>query len=1284
MNNYVLNDEIGQGSFSTIYKGRYRSTTEFYAIASIDKKRRERVVNCVQMLRSLHHPNIIEFHNWYETNNHLWIITELCNGGDMGTVLKSNVQLKSVAVQTFARDIAVGLMYVHSKGLIYNDLQTRNLLLDSTATLRFHDFSLCCSFADAKACPVIGTPQYMAPEFFIGDHPLHSIASDLWSLGCVIYELATGKPLFDASDLDTLLTDIITRVPPRVPGSSDAMDTLLRGLLEKDPLQRFTWADVVRSEFWDEPLTVPPGGFRTQPAFEEMRRSRSGSGRGTVWKWSDREVQDAVASAVAAAKANASVHSVDNNEKTAGILNVAKELNFTSSTPRPSVPAVARSGERASRSADNGGASSRAPSAAGSLRRGRGSDATTPSNGPQRRRGSKSRSDGGGRTAAGAAAYTGGRAAFTANASTVDDTYTESQLSVFGGGAIQRIPLDSILAHQTDQHIRPLSNNSRIEYTPDPACDRSKLSFVPLSSAEINRLSEAELASYIRTIYRAVSDKKSSNDVTLNTMNYLVSVCSNAEIAKVLVNSSMMSLCVKLAGRQDTPSTFRATAAFIMGLLVRTTVYIGPEVATSTILVDIMDLFEAEKEVTVQRKLLACIGEFLFYVAVQPESERKQWNVNTEKVQRTFSMAMDISDDILNHYAAKMIENAASTPQKEMAVQIFAYPQIVEKLLAIFALPQVEGRSEYMRSAAICAAFKLAMLRDDLILTIMQSKVVPVPSYAELLKQSSVAHTTQLWITFLNHALLKGLVTIRSPFVSLWSKSQEARSSLKTLLKSSLTEAEAEEVIGNVLFTSEDLLEQLSETISQTSVAVYGKLLLFVLLICCVGGSTICHLFNTRNVSFLDRLLRDPDAYVQQCGSSLVSILSWFVAEKLSSVARRVSSTTTPMYLNSILQLMGSAAIRSKAEFRPVVFQHLSSCIDKAMNNSIYGMYENDFNTLADRFVESSEVVMRYKEPICTFLVSTYTEMLRRKDSSRQFTAVRFLVSAMGPISAECAASKTELSYATAAAKQLLSSLASSMSSLLQETSPIPTNAMRLITTCGEIAPKALAPLATESLIGAVMEHIAGSDVDLFYPFTFIQQCLSVAPQTELLSFVLRQNLCTLVMNTLQLATEKSMDQMLEVCCTLLALLLRRATAERTLRMSQQCATCVQSSTIHGVLLPICADAKNSVAVVEAAASAIEDLVSISPVAKADVLSTRGVSLLVIALVSALAAPVNVSAAESLIRTAQVSCEGRKRPELQMLSRNGDLMAVLRTASNMRHLRGVASDASKVIRALSD
>ena len=150
MNNYVLNDEIGQGAFSTIYKGRYRSTTEFYAIASIDKTRRERVVNCVQLLRSMHHPNVIEFHNWYETNNHLWIITEYCSGGDMSTILKSNIQLKTAAVQAFGHDIAMGLVYIHSKGVVYNDLQTRNLLMDSAAMLRFHDFSLACKIGRAS------------------------------------------------------------------------------------------------------------------------------------------------------------------------------------------------------------------------------------------------------------------------------------------------------------------------------------------------------------------------------------------------------------------------------------------------------------------------------------------------------------------------------------------------------------------------------------------------------------------------------------------------------------------------------------------------------------------------------------------------------------------------------------------------------------------------------------------------------------------------------------------------------------------------------------------------------------------------------------------------------------------------------------------------------------------------------------------------------------------------------------------------------------------------------
>ncbi|KPA85486.1 putative protein kinase [Leptomonas pyrrhocoris] len=1315
MNNYVLNDEIGQGAFSTIYKGRYRSTTEFYAIASIDKTRRERVVNCVQILRSMRHPNVIEFHNWYETNNHLWIITEYCTGGDMSTVLRSRIQLKTVAVQAFGRDIAVGLLYIHSKGVVSNDVQTRNLLMDSAAILRFHDFSLACYFNDASTRPLIGTPLYMAPELFMCDKPVFSVASDLWSFGCVLHELATGEPPFSATDLEVLLTDILTAPTPRVTAMPESFQTLLNGLLEKDPLRRFTWGDVIRSDFWDEPIPPPSSPLPTHPGWEEFKRDKT-SRLGAAFSWTEADARAVVAHAVAVAKSNTTAHNVEEKESAAATLNVAKELDFTSSAAqRAALKLEPAKAERTAHSADNGATATHtntSPSAYASPARTSYTRATRSTNdqgstsapgrtsrvaetnvgGPQRRRGSKGRGGTTSRDASGpgaaSVAYAGGRAAYAANASNAnDDSPSEATLSAFAAGALRRVALAELLPHQTDQHIRPLSNNSRIEYTPEASYDATTLGFTALTAAEINSLSPSRHTAFFRSLYVALSNTRSGHESLRNVMNYIMALCSDPEVARASVNSSVMRQCVKHAGRQDAPASFRATAALIMGLLVRTTAFITDEVASSSILADSMQLFEDETEVTVKRKLLACIGEFLFYIAVQNEAQRQLWNVQRATVRRIFLSALDCRDDVLKHYAAKMIENMTSTPQKEMALELFAEPVFVEKLLSVFALPQMEGRSEDMRSDAACAAFKLAMIKEDLILTVMQSKEVPVTSYASVMQRSSVTHLMQILMTFMNHALVKGMTALQNPFMQMWTKAaQESRSNRgMNLFMSTLSAADAEEIVGNMLFVSDEVLDHLSEAIEQASVAVYGKTLLFVTLIGCVGGSGLCCVLSSRCVAFLDRLVRDTDKYVRKCAVATSEFLGWFISDKLTSIARRVSSTSTPTHLTVIQQLLNCAAIRNGIDFQTSVFQSLATCIDKAMNNTLYGTYENDFNSVADRFVESPVVVLKYKDSICQHLVTSYAEMLGRRDTSGRFTAVRFLTSAMVPIAAEDAESRKENSCAATVAHKILNVVVPNLASLLQETSPIPVNTMRLLMTSGEMAQSTLSGLVTERLLGTVFEYINGSggDEDMFYPLSFVHVCLLACARVDILNYVVRQGLCTQALRAIASALQEKNDQHMEVCCILLAEVLRRVTSDATSRVTVQCAESARKDTISSVLLPICVDTNNSVAVMESAASAIEDYARLSALARADLTSSTTLGAYIVAVSNALYSQTKRTVATRLLTAFNVSCESSSRDVLQSLSRNSPLISVLKTAAGAANMRVAAAEADRLLKLLA-
>ncbi|KAK6166744.1 hypothetical protein SNE40_023371 [Patella caerulea] len=285
MENFVLYESLGKKEHVTIYKGRRKGTIHFVAIHCIDKCKRPEVTNTVRMTHDISHNNIVQFYEWYETSNHLWLVVELCTGGTLSSIISQDGCLPESSVRSFGVDLVVGLHHIHSLGIIFNDLQPSKVLLDTTGALKYGDFGLSKGegenleelfhgFADAgdqwnpenmeevyNNIVTRGNPSYSAPEIFQGREP--SVLSDLWSLGCILYELFTGHPPFLSESLEQLKNKIITQdfPPPKVRGtrfsakpSPDYLN-LLEGLLQKDPTRRLGWPGLVNHPFWQDKLS---------------------------------------------------------------------------------------------------------------------------------------------------------------------------------------------------------------------------------------------------------------------------------------------------------------------------------------------------------------------------------------------------------------------------------------------------------------------------------------------------------------------------------------------------------------------------------------------------------------------------------------------------------------------------------------------------------------------------------------------------------------------------------------------------------------------------------------------------------------------------------------------------------------------------------------------------------------------------------------------------------------------------------------------------------------------
>lgn len=143
------------------------------------------------------------------------------------------------------------------------------MLLNEYSTLKLCDFGLSRKLADLEnsqqqdvdadgdegSKAKHGTPYYMAPELFT-DSGVHSFQSDVWALGCVLYEMATGKPPFSASSLTELITEIQEAPLKPVKQFSVIFNDLLTRLLEKDPVKRISWEHLRKHPFWTKEINV--------------------------------------------------------------------------------------------------------------------------------------------------------------------------------------------------------------------------------------------------------------------------------------------------------------------------------------------------------------------------------------------------------------------------------------------------------------------------------------------------------------------------------------------------------------------------------------------------------------------------------------------------------------------------------------------------------------------------------------------------------------------------------------------------------------------------------------------------------------------------------------------------------------------------------------------------------------------------------------------------------------------------------------------------------------------
>ncbi|CAH0022923.1 unnamed protein product [Clonostachys rhizophaga] len=295
---FIIEKEIGKGSFAQVYQGWHHKTREIVAIKSVElerlnRKLKENLYGEIKILKTLRHPHIVALHDCVESSTHINLIMEYCELGDLSLFIKKrdklsthpathdmarkypcapNSGLHEVVIRHFLKQLASALEFLRTNNYVHRDVKPQNLLLlpaqflrdqrglpvmeasqnslipvaglASLPMLKLADFGFARVLPSTSLAETLcGSPLYMAPEIL--RYEKYDAKADLWSVGTVLYEMATGRPPFRARNHVELLRKIeaaedVIRFPREVIISPE-LKSLIRALLKRTPVERLSF-----------------------------------------------------------------------------------------------------------------------------------------------------------------------------------------------------------------------------------------------------------------------------------------------------------------------------------------------------------------------------------------------------------------------------------------------------------------------------------------------------------------------------------------------------------------------------------------------------------------------------------------------------------------------------------------------------------------------------------------------------------------------------------------------------------------------------------------------------------------------------------------------------------------------------------------------------------------------------------------------------------------------------------------------------------------------------------
>jgi len=242
---------IGRGAQGGVYTVRRRVDGRLFVLKRMtifEPEARRMALQEAETLQRLQHPAVVGYHESFVHQECLCIVMEYCCC-DLASRIASrrNSPFEEAQILQWFVQLVLALEHVHGCGILHRDLKTKNIFITADDQLKLGDFGIAkvLTAGDALGETCVGTPYYMAPELFKGE--AYGGSADVWSLGCILYELATRRRAFESPNLSSLSIKIVRgEYGPDAPHVSVGLLSLIRSMLSVSVTSRASMCDLLQ------------------------------------------------------------------------------------------------------------------------------------------------------------------------------------------------------------------------------------------------------------------------------------------------------------------------------------------------------------------------------------------------------------------------------------------------------------------------------------------------------------------------------------------------------------------------------------------------------------------------------------------------------------------------------------------------------------------------------------------------------------------------------------------------------------------------------------------------------------------------------------------------------------------------------------------------------------------------------------------------------------------------------------------------------------------------------